>query len=503
MSQRVISMKSLLPRAALLTIAIECALFAGGASARSSTWPSDFVVSAQLHAQQYAANYPEALALFDHRSIDDIFNPVYDYVTSCADDGSAGTLRSVVAAAANGDTIDLFSQLPLACSTITLALGQITVPQIGLTIEGPSDRTLTISSNSSRTFMHTGNGTFELKYLTLSGGSVTATQASGGCVFSEGNVSLFDDVTLYRCGIYATGDNDTAAGVALGGAVYAKGKVTVRASAITYATAYAAGFEKPGTDSTYLYNGFAGGGAVAAGGDITIKYSDINGCRAAAFVYGYSGGGAVLSGNGHTLIIESSTVRNNYSYSGGGIYIDAEGSSTPATINNSTISGNTAYSGAGIFNRASNISIQNSTIAFNRAASLGGGVMSAASFQMQSTIVANNVGGPSTSDDMSGSTAFTVSGNNNLVRVADIRVTLPGDTLNFDPKLGPLQNNGGPTLTHALLPGSPAIDHGNNIGNFKADQRDDPVHYPRVSGATADIGAFEVNGDLIFFDGFD
>lgn len=70
--------------------------------------------------------------------------------------------------------------------------------------------------------------------------------------------------------------------------------------------------------------------------------------------------------------------------------------------------------------------------------------------------------------------------------------------------LGPLQDNGGPTWTHALQPGSPAIDASNNVIGLDFDQRGTPFH--RVSGNAADIGVFEAQvaiPDAIFADGFD
>jgi len=71
-------------------------------------------------------------------------------------------------------------------------------------------------------------------------------------------------------------------------------------------------------------------------------------------------------------------------------------------------------------------------------------------------------------------------------------LTGPGDQINIDPMLGPLQDNGGPTFTHALLPGSPAIDTGDP--NFTPppffDQRGAPFH--RVVNGRIDIGSFEV-----------
>jgi hypothetical protein len=68
----------------------------------------------------------------------------------------------------------------------------------------------------------------------------------------------------------------------------------------------------------------------------------------------------------------------------------------------------------------------------------------------------------------------------------------PGDQINTDPMLGPLQDNGGPTFTHALLPGSPAINAGdpNFVGPPDYDQRGHD--YDRVRGGRIDVGSFEV-----------
>ena len=63
-----------------------------------------------------------------------------------------------------------------------------------------------------------------------------------------------------------------------------------------------------------------------------------------------------------------------------------------------------------------------------------------------------------------------------------------GDQLNVDPLLGPLQDNGGPTFTQALLPGSPAIDAGDNTDAPLFDQRG----FARIVNGTIDIGAYEL-----------
>jgi hypothetical protein len=69
-------------------------------------------------------------------------------------------------------------------------------------------------------------------------------------------------------------------------------------------------------------------------------------------------------------------------------------------------------------------------------------------------------------------------------------LTADGDMPNTDPMLGALADNGGPTLTRALLPGSPAIDAGDNAGAANFDQRG--PGFARVVNGTIDIGAYEV-----------
>ena len=77
---------------------------------------------------------------------------------------------------------------------------------------------------------------------------------------------------------------------------------------------------------------------------------------------------------------------------------------------------------------------------------------------------------------------------NNLDSGSTCGLNATGDLTNTNPLLGPLQDNGGPTPTHALLPGSPAINAGTNRGCPPTDQRG----VPRPQGPLCDIGAFEV-----------
>src|SRR5207249_1910027 len=109
------------------------------------------------------------------------------------------------------------------------------------------------------------------------------------------------------------------------------------------------------------------------------------------------------------------------------------------------------------------------------------------SVRLKNTIVANNTGG-NCSDPV-------VSLGNNLDSGNTCALTGPGDLINVNPMLGPLQNNGGPTDTHALAAGSPAVDAAANAGCPATDQRGAarPFDGNGDGTPTCDIGAFELN----------
>jgi hypothetical protein len=235
---------------------------------------------------------------------------------------------------------------------------------------------------------------------------------------------------------------------------------------------------------------------------------------------GLSGGGIY---NYHaTLTINDSTVANCVaSDRGGGIYNDH----ATLTINNSTISNNSAtgytysgyYDGGGIFNESGAVMIDNSTISGNSAPYVGG-IQSSSfySYQTAALTIAN-----STLSDNSGlgiyddpySAGLTIG--NTILKASGIFsyswdvaptslgynmsddggggiLTGPGDQINTDPLLGPLQDNGGPTFTHALLARSPAIDAGDPSFSPPPDYDQRGTGFDRVVNGRIDIGAFEV-----------
>jgi hypothetical protein len=211
------------------------------------------------------------------------------------------------------------------------------------------------------------------------------------------------------------------------------------------------------------------GGGISNHGTLTITDSTITGNQV------YLTGGGIQ--NGGTLTITNSTV-SGYG-ANGQPWGDGGGISGTVTLTNSTVSGNGAsLSGGGI--EGSGV-ITNSTISGN-----GNGGISRGGMEITNTILNDN-SGPNI-DGTGTSLGYNVSsddGGGNL--------TGPGDQIDTGPLLGPLQNNGGPTLTHALLPDSPAISAGKP--NFTPpplyDQRGSPS--VRVFNGRIDIGAFEVH----------
>lgn len=205
---------------------------------------------------------------------------------------------------------------------------------------------------------------------------------------------------------------------------------------------------------------------------------------------GGNGGGSFNSG---TLSVVNSTVSGNMASEGGAIYNSGAGA---LTITNSTFSSNTA-GGGGVSLNLGTLQVANSTFSGN-SASFAGGFFNLGTLQIENTILKAGASGVNIySNGASGVTSlgFNISSDN-----GNGFLTGPGDQVDTDPLLGPLQNNGGSTLTHALLPGSPAIDMGDP--NFTPppffDQRGSA--FDRVVSGRIDIGSFEVQTQTVAID---
>jgi len=201
---------------------------------------------------------------------------------------------------------------------------------------------------------------------------------------------------------------------------------------------------------------------------------------------GQGGGGGIFNGGTLTLNASTMTVNSALGTSAGGAVYNAGA----MTITNSTLSGNSATAGGGgIFSTAgSSLVMNNVTVSSNTTTggSNGGGISinASATATLSNTVLANNQAS-GTSEDCFGT---IVSLGGNLVEVPTGCTGLgANDIINVDPVLGPLQDNGGRTFTHALLVGSPAL----NTGGFTACELTDQRGLARPQGPGCDIGAYE------------
>ena len=231
-------------------------------------------------------------------------------------------------------------------------------------------------------------------------------------------------------------------------------------------------FEVLGANATIsgvtVQNGSAGdGGGIHVSGSLTLRDAAVSGNSATAI-----GGGILVSG---ALTLDRVNMDGNRADVGGGINV---GSGASATLTNVTMSGNTVTSVGGAISTRGAVTITNSTIASNTAGGAGGvNKQASGSATLKNTILSGNTGG-------NASGALTSLGNN-IDSANTAGLTGPGDRINTDPLLGPLQYNGGTTKTHSLLAGSLAINAGTATGAPATDQRG-----TSRLGAT-DIGAYE------------
>jgi hypothetical protein len=217
-----------------------------------------------------------------------------------------------------------------------------------------------------------------------------------------------------------------------------------------------------------------GGGGIWAGGTLIVDHSTFTG-NSARF-----NGGGILGGDGSTVSITNSTITENSATAGGGVWL-ADG----GVISHSTIVNNSAdLLGGGIFVRGGSLQLNHSIVGLNSAPTgreltglIGANIaptFSLISWNADSGLVEAPVGAPDANGNLVGGPAHGY----------------------INPSIAPLADNGGPTLTHAILPHSPAINAGDPAavsgvdGVPYWDQRGFP--FMRVSGGRIDMGAFEL-----------
>lgn len=443
-------------------------------------------------------------------------------VTNTNDSGP-GSLRDALAVANDGDTIDTTG----VSGTILLTSGELQVTRNNVTINGPGAENLVINGNATSRVLTNFGLDVTISGFTITNGGVGDGNGGGG-IHNRGGLTLIDSIVS---------NNNTVNGVNGGGIMNSPGStLTVTDSTIKGNHAYVGNGGGICTSNAQLtvmnstisdnsaivsisnpITGIGGGIFCDGSGMVTVVNSIISG-NSAQYGGGMSGNpytgttatvavtGSTISGNSADLgtgtvgggilnlspmTVTDSTISDNFATTqGGGVanYSDL-------IVTNSTISGNFLDNGrgAGIYNSAGNLTVTNSTFSDNYAGNnfyLGAAIFNDAALRIGDTILNFPLSGYGTI--YSGNGAVTSLGYNLASDDGGGILNGPGDRIDTDPMLGPLENNGGRTFTHALLPGSPAIDAGDPgfTPPPSYDQRGRP--FVRVFANGLDIGSFEV-----------
>ena len=412
------------------------------------------------------------LELLEGRAVPSVFT--VDRLTDLGEgEGQAGDLRYCLTNATSGHDTIVFA----VAGSIDLT-GALPDLSASVRIVGPGRDALTVqrvSGGNYRIFTVSAGTTVGLSGLTIRHGDV---DGNGAGIDNEGTLTVEDS--------QITSNLNTGQQFGNGAGIYNAGTLRVNDSSITANRSRA---------------GSSGGAGIYNTGTLTVAGSTIAGNVLGNGPYDVDGFGGGIYNRG-TLTVTSSTVSGNAldSYSlvdayGGGIFNDFGGS---ALVSNSTIANNKVIGsfngdGGALYNKGMLV-VMNSTISGNSATGLffgdahGGGVYSFfnAVIGLHNTIVAGN--SARYWPDLYANLAFS---GYNLVGNADGGTGYAEtDLLNVNPQLGSLQDNGGPTRTMSLLPGSPAIDAGDNTDAPEWEQRG--PGYPRIVNGIIDIGAFEV-----------
>jgi CSLREA domain-containing protein len=354
----------------------------------------------------------------------------------------------------NNDTI-VFDP-SLNGQTITLTGGVLSISS-KLSITGPGAGQLTVSGNHASGVFSMSAATVSLWGLTIANGN---SDSEGGGIAADSST-----LTLTNCTFTGNSAFD------YGGGVWSQNTVTLTVTNCTF------------TGNAALGN--AGGGIFNDDGTMTVTGSTFADNSAAES----EGGGIATDG---TVTVTGSTFWGNSASDGGGA-LEVSGDTT--TVTNCTFNGNftTAGDGGAIdidFEPTARLTVTNSTLASNSSSGVGGGIaVSTGTVTIANSIIAGNTASGS-GPDIAG--AVNSKGYNLIGNSSGGSGFVATDLLGFDPRLGPLQNNGGPTQTMALLPGSPALNGGSNAlvpAGLTTDQRG--PGFARIAGPAVDIGAFE------------
>jgi hypothetical protein len=353
------------------------------------------------------------------------------------------TINAAIAKASGGDTVKV------AVGTYTASGDQVVLIDRSVTLEGGWNSSFTLRTSVS----------------TIDGGA-----ARRGVVVATGTTATVDAFVIQH--------GAPSSGQITAGGVLNSGVLTLRNSRVVDSVANEGA-------------GIATGGP----GGLSLVRTTVSGNHS-----GGTGGGIEIYTSSKVTISESTVAGNSATIRGGGIYFYE----ATADIRNSTVSGNTAgWEGGGVWlsGNDADLNVSSSTIAHNEAGAtfegggiyVGGGVGS--DVILRNTILAQNTASSAPDCRAGFVTPVTSDGFNLVGNTSGCAITSdPSDLTGVDPLLGSLEDNGGSTDTHALLPGSPANDHGDPLGclddvgtALTSDQRG----VTRPLGDACDIGAFE------------
>jgi len=418
---------------------------------------------------------------------------------------TACTETALRAAMAGGGTVTFACDGTITLSD-TIEIGTNTV------LDGSGNQMTVSGSNACQVFFVDSNVNFTLINLTIAHG--LSTNGSGGGIYNDGTLNAANCLFLSNSAVAGSGLAGSGGAIDNAGTLSATDCAFLQNSVV-------------GGDQTQIGNpgGAACGGAICSLGSMVVQRSLFAsntivggaGGPGAAGVYSFGGspgspgsvgatggdacGGALFIGGPSSLV--NCTLTGNQARGGPGGQGGLRGGHFDAGImDNVWLAGGPggfggAASGAAC-DPAGVLRLTNCTIALNSSAggpggvggmgnpngSPGGGGMAAGALQTTNGLSVNCLLAGNSPANCTGTIADA---GHNLSSDASGAFTNLGSLNSTDPKLGPLADNGGPTLTMALLPGSPAIDAGDSASAPPTDQRG----YPRPIGAGVDIGSYE------------
>lgn len=397
------------------------------------------------------------------------------------DDAGAGSLRKAITKANSDPDKDSIEVATTGSVRLQSALPDLSTD---MDITGTGSQSFKVRRKAGgdyRIFHVLPDASVKISKLTATNGSVVGEEVAGGGILNEGDLRL-RRVAVTKNSLSAT-SNFIA--VADGGGISNEGELNVSRSVVSGNAATVT------TQSSFNAFGAARGGGINSTGPLLITKSTL----AANQVTGSSpsqqlNGGGLFSDS--EARVSRSTVSDNRVETGasGGIENRTPGT---MTLTNSTVTQNVAQFAGGVDNQQGTLSVASTTISANSSSQAGANLTNAdgGTLNLLNTIVADPAGGAL---DCSVFSTFNDEGFN-LDTDASCPFTQPSSQSSADPMLGPLQDNGGATLTRALGDNSDAIDQGDSEGLI-TDQRGRlrPIDFagPNAPGGDGtDVGAFE------------